>query len=215
MRCYTEKHCPGLQADPRRRKLYGQRPIVASLRVVKKTLFRSVGISSPLLLLCSLILVFATIQHRSNKILVMHPTRYFSGVGDKQRIITSIFHTSILLESRRSTIHLIGPIRCSSQWRGAAEVFRHLHETKKKKLIVLSDTSAPDKNRALAKLGFSADYFGGVCRITSRKSRFVCMAVLRNQSKHFTWDTFKPNNRRLSFTPENFFGAMREWASGD
>ena len=100
---------------------------------------------------------------------------------------------------------------------GAVELCRHLSEQANKKLIILSNTSAPsDKALAkLPKLGFHRDNFVGAVTSGEESSHYVratfgngivvdaedgdddsSSRVRPSRALMFTWDPFKPNNPR-------------------
>lgn len=95
---------------------------------------------------------------------------------------------------------------------GAVEAVTHLHE-KRKKLIILSNTSAP-AHMALAKLprlGFAAHHFGGGAVTSGEEaSRYVRQRYggpdrkTATKALFWTWDAQKPDNPRLTAPPQAF-----------
>ena len=100
---------------------------------------------------------------------------------------------------------------------GATELCAYLHDQKNKKLMVLSNTSAPARHALakLPKLGFCADHFVGAVTSGEESSRFIRTTYGKSQTTTttttsakkalmFTWDPFKPNNPRLTAPPEAY-----------
>jgi ribonucleotide monophosphatase NagD (HAD superfamily) len=95
---------------------------------------------------------------------------------------------------------------------GAVELVEYLYKIKNKKLIILSNTSAP-ADKALAKLpkfGFNPSYFVGAVTSGEVSSRFIretygsiaTTSALTKKALMFTWDVSKPDNPRLTALPE-------------
>ena len=96
---------------------------------------------------------------------------------------------------------------------GAVELIKYMHE-KKKKLIVLSNTSAPSKNalQRLEQLGFPQKYFEDAITSGEEASRYVRMTYGTDRAKitkviFLTWDVRVPNNPRLTALPQAFLDA--------
>jgi ribonucleotide monophosphatase NagD (HAD superfamily) len=95
---------------------------------------------------------------------------------------------------------------------GAVELIKYMYE-KKKKLIVLSNTSAPSKNalQRLDQLGFPQKYFIDAITSGEEASRYVRMTygVQPRITKviFLTWDVRIPNNPRLTALPQAFLDA--------
>ena len=95
---------------------------------------------------------------------------------------------------------------------GAIEAVSHL-KSRQKKLIILSNTSAPAQ-KALAKLptlGFDRDHFVDAVTSGEEASRYVRETYHGRSSTagpvkalFFTWDAIKPNNPRLTAPPQAF-----------
>ena len=93
---------------------------------------------------------------------------------------------------------------------GAVELVNYLYKEKKKKLIILSNTSAP-ADKALAKLpkfGFTSQHFQGAVTSGEESSRYILDQYGSSQSTikalMFTWDASKPDNPRLTAPPEAY-----------
>ena len=93
---------------------------------------------------------------------------------------------------------------------GAVELVNYLYKEKKKKLIILSNTSAP-ADKALAKLpkfGFTPQNFQGAVTSGEESSRYILDQYGSAQSTikalMFTWDASKPDNPRLTAPPEAY-----------
>ena len=99
---------------------------------------------------------------------------------------------------------------------GAIELIKYMHE-KKKKLIVLSNTSAPSKNalQRLAQLGFPQEYFLDAITSGEEASRYIRLkygtaaTATKKTTKviFLTWDVRIPNNPRLTALPQAFLDA--------
>jgi ribonucleotide monophosphatase NagD (HAD superfamily) len=96
---------------------------------------------------------------------------------------------------------------------GAVELIEYLYKTKHKKLMILSNTSAP-ADKALAKLpkfGFDSSHFVGAVTSGEVSSQFIRETYGGGSTKTkkalmFTWDVSKPNNPRLTALPEVYLG---------
>lgn len=93
---------------------------------------------------------------------------------------------------------------------GAVELVEHLAEKKHKKLIILSNTSAP-ADKALAKLpkfGFDASHFTGAVTSGEEASLYVQTTFGSAESSSnalmLTWDATDRDNPRLTAMPEMF-----------
>lgn len=93
---------------------------------------------------------------------------------------------------------------------GAVEAVESLHK-KRKKLIILSNTSAPSSNALskLPKLGFNPDHFVGAITSGEEASNYVKRVYGSSEEKakkviFITWDTQIPNNPRLTAPPQAF-----------
>ena len=110
---------------------------------------------------------------------------------------------------------------------GAVELVNYLYQTKKKRLIILSNTSAP-ADKALAKLpkfGFSAGHFQDAVTSGEESSRYIletygggngntnnshdnnnyddqATTPTTTKALMFTWDASMPDNPRLTAPPE-------------
>lgn len=93
---------------------------------------------------------------------------------------------------------------------GATECVEFLYK-KNKKLIILSNTSAP-ADKALSKLprlGFDQEHFVGAVTSGEEASRYVkdvygSDGSVATKAIFMTWDAFKPNNPRLTAPPQAF-----------
>ena len=100
---------------------------------------------------------------------------------------------------------------------GAVELVEYLYK-KQKKLIILSNTSAP-ADKALEKLpkfGFSTEHFQGAVTSGEESSRYILETYggggggsnsdsqKVTKAVMFTWDASKPNNPRLTAPPEAY-----------
>lgn len=95
---------------------------------------------------------------------------------------------------------------------GAIETVEYLNK-KNKKLIILSNTSAPSVNALakLPKLGFQLDHFVGAVTSGEEASRFVrhtygshADTTRATKALFLTWNTLIPNNPRLTAPPQAF-----------
>ena len=95
---------------------------------------------------------------------------------------------------------------------GAVELVEYLSKKKNKKLIILSNTSAP-ADKALAKLpkfGFDASHFLAAVTSGEESSRFIKEKYGSNAEEKpskvlmMTWDASKPDNPRLTALPEAY-----------
>jgi HAD superfamily hydrolase (TIGR01459 family) len=95
---------------------------------------------------------------------------------------------------------------------GAVELCEHLYQ-KDKKLIILSNTSAPSDKALmkLPKLGFDADLFVGAVTSGEEASRYIRNEYNKENAASgytnvlmITWDTLDANNPRLTAMPEAF-----------
>jgi len=92
---------------------------------------------------------------------------------------------------------------------GSHELCRHLFEDRRKKLVILSNTSAPSHKalEKLVKLGFNAHHFIGVVTSGDEAARFIreqLAASTKSKALMFTWDASKPDNPRLTAMPQDF-----------
>jgi ribonucleotide monophosphatase NagD (HAD superfamily) len=99
---------------------------------------------------------------------------------------------------------------------GALELVQHLYTVKKKKLIILSNTSAPSKNalRRLQQLGFDSNFFTDAVTSGEEASRYV-QTTYGNRERiikviFITWDVRIANNPRLTALPDAFLDACGE-----
>jgi ribonucleotide monophosphatase NagD (HAD superfamily) len=96
---------------------------------------------------------------------------------------------------------------------GALELIQYLYTIKKKKLIILSNTSAPSYNalKRLEQLGFNSTFFIDAVTSGEEASRYVYLTygnIERIVKVLFiTWDTRIPNNPRLTALPKAFLDA--------
>ena len=102
---------------------------------------------------------------------------------------------------------------------GAVELIKYLYE-KKKKLIVLSNTSAPSKNalHRLEQLGFPQKFFIDAITSGEEASRYVRMTSAKKKITKvifLTWDVRVPNNPRLTALPQAFLDACCAGDSND
>lgn len=107
---------------------------------------------------------------------------------------------------------------------GAIELIKYMYE-KKKKLIVLSNTSAPSKNalKRLEQLGFPQKYFVDAITSGEEASRYVRMAYGTTTTTRtkitkvifLTWDVRIPNNPRLTALPQAFLDACCDERNDD
>lgn len=104
---------------------------------------------------------------------------------------------------------------------GAIETVEYLYK-KNKKLIILSNTSAPSSNALskLTKLGFKQDYFVGAITSGEEASRFVKQVYgsgeTTTKALFLTWNALTPKNPRLTAPPQAFLdkcGNVRVTAS--
>ena len=92
---------------------------------------------------------------------------------------------------------------------GAVETVEYLYK-ENKKLIILSNTSAPASNALtkLSKLGFLQDYFVGAVTSGEEASRYVMHAYgsgdQTTKAIFLTWNALMPNNPRLTAPPQAF-----------
>ncbi|KAL7569235.1 hypothetical protein ACA910_016789 [Epithemia clementina (nom. ined.)] len=90
---------------------------------------------------------------------------------------------------------------------GAVELVEYLSRQKQKKLIILSNTSAPS-HKAMAKLpklGFEQNLFIGAVTSGEEASKHIRETYGRNsKAVMFTWDSSDVNNPRLTATPQAF-----------
>jgi HAD superfamily hydrolase (TIGR01459 family) len=92
---------------------------------------------------------------------------------------------------------------------GAIETVEYLYG-KKKKLIILSNTSAPSSNAItkLAKLGFRNEWFVGAVTSGEEASRYIRNEYGNNDSVtkvlFLTWDATVSDNPRLTASPQAF-----------
>jgi HAD superfamily hydrolase (TIGR01459 family) len=92
---------------------------------------------------------------------------------------------------------------------GAIEAVEYLYG-QKKKLIILSNTSAPSSNAIskLAKLGFNSEWFVGAVTSGEEASRYVRNVYGNNDSVtkvlFLTWDATVSDNPRLTASPQAF-----------
>jgi ribonucleotide monophosphatase NagD (HAD superfamily) len=94
---------------------------------------------------------------------------------------------------------------------GAVELVEYLARVKKKKLIILSNTSAPSEKalQKLPKFGFDASLFtGGAVTSGEEASRHILQhfgsGPRTKKALMLTWDTTDANNPRLTAYPEAF-----------
>mmetsp|Transcript_23217 Transcript_23217/g.33749 ORF Transcript_23217/g.33749 Transcript_23217/m.33749 type:complete len:364 (-) Transcript_23217:75-1166(-) len=93
---------------------------------------------------------------------------------------------------------------------GAVDCLEHLFK-KNKKLIILSNTSAPAHKaiEKLPKFGFPSEFFLGAVTSGEEASRYIRGTygnnpITSSKALFFTWDAFKPNNPRLTAPPQSF-----------
>jgi len=92
---------------------------------------------------------------------------------------------------------------------GAIELVEYLHK-KGKRLIILSNTSAPARIalQKLPKYGFNGDHFEDAVTSGEESSRYIKQTYGSTGSVKkalmLTWDGNKPNNPRLTVTPEGY-----------
>lgn len=90
---------------------------------------------------------------------------------------------------------------------GTIELVEYLYKRKKKRLIILSNTSAPAAKalEKLPKFGFG-DYFEDAVTSGEESGRFIKETYGSKDTVQkalmFTWDATKPNNPRLTAMPE-------------
>jgi ribonucleotide monophosphatase NagD (HAD superfamily) len=97
---------------------------------------------------------------------------------------------------------------------GAIELVHYMYE-QKKRLIILSNTSAPSKNalERLQQLGFDPSYFVDAVTSGEEASRYVQMTHGSTATEKITkvifltWDVRIPNNPRLTAPPQAFLDA--------
>jgi HAD superfamily hydrolase (TIGR01450 family) len=95
---------------------------------------------------------------------------------------------------------------------GARELCQYLHQQQKKKLVILSNTSAPsDKalDKLEHKLGFVRDWFVGAITSGDEAAKYIRetynnKATTTTKALMLTWDTSIANNPRLSAPPQAF-----------
>ena len=109
---------------------------------------------------------------------------------------------------------------------GAIELIKYMYE-EKKKLIVLSNTSAPSKNalQRLEQLGFPKKYFVDAITSGEEASRYVRMVYGTSQATggtkqitkviFLTWDVRIPNNPRLTALPQDFLDECCDGSNDD